>query len=118
MKDGTLEIAKEIAGNSENDGYQRELASIVNKFFDNKTWSGVIFNVQLTEELHKPVTKKFKRRKVYGRFKGNIWAADLAEMEPLSSKNKNIKYLLCVVDVFTKYAWAKTLKDKKGKKSS
>ena len=35
----------------------------------------------MTEELHKPVTKKFKRRKVYARFKDNIWTADLAEIE-------------------------------------
>ena len=48
---------------------------------------------QLAEELHKPVIKKFKRRKVYARFKDNIWAADLAEMGSLSSKNKNVKYL-------------------------
>ena len=67
--------------------------------------AGVSVNEQLAEELHKPVTKKFKRRKVYARFKDNIWAADLAEMESLSSKNKNVKYLLCVIDVFTKYAW-------------
>ena len=33
----------------------------------------------------------------------------------MSSKNKNVKYLLCVIDVFTRYAWAKPLKDKKGK---
>ena len=70
---------------------------------------------ELAEELHKPVIKKFKRRKVYARFKDNIWAADLAEMESLSSKNKNVKYLLCVIDVFTKYAWVKPLKDKKVK---
>ena len=68
---------------------------------------------QLSEELHKPVIKKFKRRKVYARFKDNIWAADLSEMESLSSKNKNVKYLLYVIDVFTKYAWIKTLKEKK-----
>ena len=37
-------------------------------------------NEQLAEELHKTVIKKFKRRKVYGRFKDNIWTADLAEM--------------------------------------
>ena len=62
-----------------------------------------------------PVIKKVKRRKVYPRFKDNIWAADLAEIKSLSSKNKNVKYLLCVIDVFTKYAWVKPLKDKKGK---
>ena len=62
------------------------------------------YQEQLAEELYKPVTKKFKRREVYASFKGNIWAADFTEMEPLSSKNKNIKYLLCVIDVFTEYA--------------
>ena len=41
--------------------------------------------------------------------------SDLAEMESLSSKNKNVKYLLCVIGVFPKYAWVKPLKDKKGK---
>ena len=50
----------------------------------------------------KKLIKKFKRRKVYVRFKDNILAAGLAEMELLSSKNKNVKYLLCVIDIFTK----------------
>ena len=59
--------------------------------------------------------KKFKRRKVYARLKDNISAADLAEMGSLSSKNQGVKYLLCVVDIFIKYAWVKTLKDKKAK---
>ena len=47
-------------------------------------------NEQLAEELHKPVIKRFKRRKVYASFKVNIWAADLAEMKSLSSKIKNV----------------------------
>ena len=83
------------------------------KFFHKKTGSGISVNEQLAEELHKPVIKKFKKRKVYTRFKDNIWASDLAEMGLLSSKNN--KYSLCVIDVFTKYAWVKPLKDKKGK---
>ena len=49
------------------------------------------------------------------RFKGNIWAADLAETGSLSSNNKNVKYLLCFIMVFTKYAWVKPSKDKKSK---
>ena len=61
-------------------------------------------NEQLAKELHKPVIKKFKRRKVYARFKDNMLEADLAEIQLLSSKNKNVKYLLCVIDFFTKYA--------------
>ena len=108
--------AYEIARNRSHDGYQRALASMVNKFFDKKTGSGISVNEQLAEELHKPVIKKFKRRKFYARFKANIRAADLAEIESLSSKNKNVKYLLCLIDVFAKYAWVKPLKDKKKKK--
>ena len=84
-------------------------------FKDKKRGSVVSVDEQLAEELRKPVTKRFKRRKVYARFKDNIWVADLAEMELLSSKNENVKYLLCVIGVFTKYAWVKPLKDKKGK---
>ena len=60
-------------------------------------------NKQSTEELHKPIIKKFKRQKVYARFKDNTWATDLAEMGSLPPKNKNVKYLLCVIGVFTKY---------------
>ena len=58
---------------------------MVYTFFDKKTEAGISVNEQLAEELHKLVTKKFKRRKVYTRFKSNTWAADLAGMESLSS---------------------------------
>ena len=58
--------------------------------------------------------RKFKGRKVCAKFK-DISAADLAEMGSLSSLNWCVKYLLCVIDVFTKYAWVKPLKDKKSK---
>ena len=63
---------------------------MVYKFFDKKTGSGISVSEQLAEELHNTVIKKFKRRKVYTRFKDNIWTAGLAEVESLSSKNKNI----------------------------
>ena len=107
--------AYEIAINRTYDGYQRALASMVFKVFEKKTESGKIVNEQLDEGLHKPVIKKFKRRKVYARFKDNIWAEDLVEMRSCISQNKNVKYLLCVIDIFTKYTWIKPLKDKKGK---
>ena len=107
--------AYEIARKPKYDGDKRALASMAFMFFDKKTRSGMSVNEQLVEELHKPVIKKFKRRKVSGRFEDNVSAADLGEMESLSSNNKNGKYLLCVVDVFTKYAWVKPSKDKKGK---
>ena len=48
----------------------------------------------LADELHKPVIRKFKKRKVYSQFKDNVWGADLADMQSLSRKNKGIKYLL------------------------
>ena len=79
--------AYEIARNCNYDRYQRALGSMVYKFFNKKTGSGVNVN-ELAKELHKPVTKKLKRRKVYVRFKDNIWAADLDEMVLLSSQNK------------------------------
>ena len=88
---------------------------MIYKFFDKKTILGVSVNEQLAEESHEPVIEKFKIRKVYARFKDYMWAADLTEMGSLSSKNKNIKYLLCVIDVFTKYAWVKPLKGKKSR---
>ena len=59
--------------------------------------------------------KKFKRRKVYARFKDNIWAVDLVEMASLSPFNHSVKYLSCDINVFTKYAWVKPLSDKKAK---
>ena len=96
--------AYEIARNLKHDGYQRALASIVHKIFDKKIGLEVSVNEQLAEELHKTVIKKFKIRKVCGKFKDNIWAADLAAMGSLSSKNKNVKCLLHVIDFFTKYA--------------
>ena len=65
--------------------------------------TGVNVNEVLVQELRKLVIKQFKRRKVYLRFKDNIWAADLTEMGSLSSKNCRVKYLLRMIDVFTIY---------------
>ena len=49
----------------------------------------------LADELHKPIIRKFDKRKVHSQFKDNIWGVDLADMQSLSRKNKGIKYLLC-----------------------
>ena len=50
----------------------------------------------LADELHKPVIKKFDKRKLYSQFKDNIWEVDLADMQSINRKNKGIKYLfLC-----------------------
>ena len=58
-------------------------------------------NEQLAEELHKPIIKKFKKRKVYSAFKDNIWAVDLADMQLISKFNKGFKFLLCVIDIYS-----------------
>ena len=111
-----------IVKNPQYDGYQRGLASMVYKFFDTKASltdrktvaSGVNENIKLANELHKPNIRKFNKRKVYSSFKDNIWGADLADMQLLSKFNKGIKYLLCVIDLFSKYTFVVPLKDKKG----
>ena len=109
--------AFKIASDPKYDGYQRGLASMVYKFFDKKSsGSGVATepNYQLANELHRQIIRKFKRRKVYSSFRDNIWSADLADMQSLSKCNKGIRFLLCAVDLFSKYAWVVPLKDKRG----
>ena len=71
-------------------------------------------NKELAEELHKPIIRKFKKRKVHSTFINNTWGADLADMKLISKFNKRIRFLLCVLLIFSKYAWVIPLKDKKG----
>ena len=123
--------AFKIASDPKYDGYQRGLASMVYKFFDKKsallnksTGSGIAAllanksanepNYQLANEVHKPITRKFKKRKVYSFFGDKISSVDLADMQSLSKYNKGIKYLMCTIDLFDKYAWVVPIKDKKG----
>ena len=93
---------------------------MVYKFFDKKSASGngiannkIKENLQLAEELHKPIIRNLKKRTVYAGFKDNIWGADLDDMQLMSKFNKGFKFLLCVIDIFSKYAWVVPLKDKK-----
>ena len=98
---------------------------MVYNFFDRKTTGGGVTtlaskstiksipqNEKLAEELHKAIIKKLK--KVYSAYKNYIWAADLVDMQLISKYNKGRKFLLCVIDIFSKYAWVVPLKDKKG----
>ena len=71
-------------------------------------------NVQLADELHKPIIRKFKKRKVCSSFRDNIWGVDLVDMQLLSKFNQGFRFLLRVTDIFSKYAWVIPLKDKKG----
>ena len=112
LRDKAFNIAK----NPKHDGYQRDLASMVYKFFDKKSSdSGIksMSNQQLANELHKPIIRKFQKRKVYSSFEDNIWGADLADIQLISKYNKGIRFLLCVTDIFSKYEWVAPLKDKK-----
>ena len=94
---------------------------MVYKCFDKKsTGSGITRNTtkssssMLADALHKPIIRKFNKRKVCSQFKDNIWGVDLADMQSLSRKNKGIKYLLCAIDLYSKYAFVIPMKDKKG----
>ena len=120
--------AYDIASNPKYDGYQRGLASMVYNFFDKKSMGTGFKKLKntaepialarsssiLADELHKLIIKKIDKRKVYSQFKDNIRGADLADMQSLSRKNKGIKYLLCAIDLYSKYAFVIPLKDKKG----
>ena len=115
--------AYDIASNPEYDGYQRGLASMVYKYFDKKSTRSRFKKLKnttkpsssiLADELHKPIIRMFDKRKVYLQFKDNISGVDLADMQSLSRKNKGIKYLLCAIDLHSKYAFVIPLKDNKG----
>ena len=115
--------AYDIASNPEYDDYQRGLASMVYKFFEKKSTAGPCSlertgsgfkklkittkpsSLILADELHQPIIRKFNKRKLYSQFKDNIWGVDLADMQSLSRKNKGVKYLLCVIDLYSKYAF-------------
>ena len=90
------------------DAYQRGLASMVYMFFDKQSSGrGVATikpNYQLANELHRQIIRKFTKRKAYSSFRDNIWGVDLAGIQSLSKYNKGIKYLLCAIDLYSKYA--------------
>ena len=68
----------------------------------------------LADELHKPVKRKFPRRRVISKSIDEIWAADLVEMQQFSKWNNGCKYLLMMIDIFSKFGWIVPLKNKKG----
>ena len=98
---------------------------MVYKFFDKKSSGSVVAaslasksstkpNYQLANDLHRQIIRNFKRQKVCSSFRDNIWGVDLADMQSISKCNKGIKYLLCAIDLFSKYVWVVPLKDKRG----
>ena len=69
----------------------------------------------LAEELHKPIRRKFNKRRVLVSGVNKIWAADLADMKAFSKFNQGYNFILVVIDIFSKYGWAIPLKNKEGK---
>lgn len=66
--------------------------------------------------LQKKVRRKgFKRRRVVVQGLDYQWEADLADVQNLSEHNDGIKFLLVIVDVFSRFLWIRPLKDRKGK---
>ena len=90
----------------------------INFLIKKKSGGGIknknMLDQQLAEELHKPIIKKFKKTKLQSPFIDNIWGADLADMQLISKFNKEIRFLFCVIDIFSKYAWIIPSKDKRG----
>ena len=86
FRDKTFNVDK----NPKNDGYQK-----------------------LAEELYKPIIRQFKKRILYSGLKDNILGAALPDMQLISKFIKRFSFLLCVIDIFSKYAWVIPLKDKK-----
>ena len=96
-----------IAKNPKYDGLQLGFALMFSKFFDKNS------NKELAEELGQLIIRKFNKRKVDSPFIDNIWGADLADMQLISKCDEGIHFLLCVTDIFSKYAWVFPLKHKK-----
>ena len=114
LRDKAFNIAKIPKYN----GSQRRLASMVYKCFDKKSKGGgvnieVKHNKQLAKKLNKLIVRNLEKRTVYSGSKDNIWGADLADMQLISKFNKGFRFLLCFIDIFSKYAWVVPLKDRK-----
>ena len=69
---------------------------------------------QLSKEVFSPQITKYKRQRIIPLYKDETWSADLIDKSSLSKYNNNYKFILTVIDIFTKYAWAIPLKNKSG----
>ena len=91
---------------------------MVYKFLDKKTSDSDIKNEdishkELVQELHKTIIGNFNKRKVHSPLAYNICGANLADMQLISKFSQEFTFLLCVFDIYSKYAWVISLKDKK-----
>ena len=88
---------------------KRKTKNVKSRRVKKKNWQK-----KLADELHKPIKRNFTRRRVIVNHIDEIWCSDLVEMQQFSKWNKGYRYLLMVLDVFSKYGWIVPLKDKKG----
>ena len=72
----------------------------------------VQWSSQLADELHKPARKHYQKRSLFVKQVDDIWTADLVDMSPYSRSNSGYKYLLTVIDIFSKYGWIVPLRTK------
>ena len=102
LRDQEINIAK----NPKYYGYERDVTTMVYKFFDKK-FSGAIeneftSNLKLAEELQRPIFRKFEKQKVYSSFKDNTWGDNLVDMQLKSKYNKGFLFLLWIIDIYSK----------------
>lgn len=126
LADKALKIAQDARKN----GYERAWAALVYKTFcegglTSKFQGGKLTArkkdgpssetlKQLAEELHKPARRKFPRRRVRVQFVDETWGMDLVDLQKLNGQNDGYRYILSVIDIFSKYAWAVPVKNKSG----
>ena len=114
------QIKKKKKNEVENDRDEEEVEGVEKEIEDEEDEEAEEENKEIkwtdnfAKELHKPVRFKFKKRRVYSPGPNSIWAADLADLSKYSRSNKGYKYLLLVIDIFTKYGYIRPLKNKTG----
>ena len=70
---------------------------------------------KLANELHKPIIRNFKRRKVnFGDFPNEIWSADLIDLKKLKKYNNGFQYIFNIIDLYSRHAWSIPIKNKTG----
>ena len=112
-------ISVNIVTNPRYHGYQTGLASMVYKFFDNKSetfatrdkpsssWAiknKIMSSKELAEELRKKIVTDFEKRKLHSSFIDNIWGPDLADMQLITKFDKGFRFLWLVFDIYSKLA--------------
>ena len=75
---------------------------------------GTLWENEYADELHKPIRRKFPKRRVFASGVDAIWAADLVDMQSYEEENQGFRYILMVIDIFSKFGWAVPIKSKSG----